>query len=424
MSFALATALFTAGMQPPSAQAAGIEKKKEEGSRSSSGPLLSKKVYDQLTKAQEYVEAKKYNEALNVLKQVEGMSSLNSTEIAQVLNFYAFIYFSQENYPKAIGAYEKLLQQPDLQPAVKGSSLYTLSQLYFVTENYKKALATVKDWMALSESPGPDAYALLGQAYYKLEQYKDAIPSLKKAIELQKAAGKEVKENWYLLLRATYYELKDYENMIAVLQELINLNPKPQYIRDLAGAYSQVNDTKKQLALMEVMYEQRMLDSEAQVRNLASLYLMHEVPYKAAKVLEKGIADGLITQDKRNLSLLSQAWMQSREDQKALAPLRKAAEMSGDGELWVRLGQAHASLDQWKEAIEALKTGLRSGGVKREGAAQILLGMSYYNLKMLAQAKSAFEAAANSGGKSKDTAAQWIKYIDNEMEREEALKQS
>ena len=399
--------------------------KKKEEKKKNKAPLIRKKVYDRLVKAQEHMEAQQYAEAVGQLKRIEGMSRLNETEKAQLWNFYAYIYFSQEKYLQAINAYKKLLEQPNLQEALKASTLYTLSQLYFVTEDYNKALSTVKEWMAMTEEPGPDAYALLGQAHYKLKQYKEAIPPLKKAVALQKQRGKKVKENWYLLLRVNYYELKDFKNMAVVMTELVSLYPKPQYLQDLAGAYSQLNNTKKQLGIMEVMYDKGLLTRESQLKNLASLFLMHGVPYKAAKVLDKGIKEGQIEETEKALSLLSQAWMQSREDRKAIPPLKKAAQLSNDGNIWVRLGQAHFNVDQWSEAVEALQTGLQKGGVKRRGSANILLGMAYYNQKRLSKAKSAFANAAKTGDKmNKKAAAQWIKYIDSELERANALAQS
>lgn len=421
MSICFSLALMGGGFAEEAA-AAGTTKKEKEKKKKNKAPLISKKTYDRLTNAQELVEAKKYNEALAVLKKIEGMRRLNSTEKSQLWNFYAYIYFSQENYPKAITAYKTLLQQPELQPELRGSTLYTLSQLYFVTEDYKKALSTVKEWMAITEDPGPDAYALLGQAYYKLEQYKKAIPPLKKAVALQKAKGKRVKENWYLLLRVNYYELKDYKNMVVILRELVSLFPKKQYLQDLAGAYSQLGDTKKQLGIMEAMYDSGYVTSEPQLKNLASLFIMHGAPYKAAKVLKKGMDEGKVKETEKTLGLLSQSWMQAREDRKAIPPLKKAAALSSNGKLWVRLGQAYANVDQWNEAVKALRTGLQKGGVKRRGAANILLGMSYYNMKMLDKAKTAFAAASTSGtSKNKKAADQWIKYIDTELERMESL---
>lgn len=409
-----------------SAPATAARDKKEQ-EKKNKAPLISQKVYKLLTEAQERVNNKQYKEALAVLEKIKKRRRLNSTEKAQLWNFYAYIYFSQEKYRKAIDAYETLLQQPRLQPALQASTLYTLSQLYFLEEDYNKALERIRQWMALTEKPSPDAYALLGQAYYKLKRYKKAVPALRKAIDLRKASGRKVKESWYLLMRASYYEMKDYGNMAKVIKELITIYPKPQYFRDLASVYSQLGKTRKQLALMETMYEKGQLDKASQLRNLASLYLTYEIPYKAARVLEKGIRSGALEKNAKNLELLSQAWVQAREDRKAIEPLTEAAKRSGKGEAWIRLGQAYVNLDDWKNAIPALEKGLKMNGVKRPGSAWILLGMGYYNLKMLDKAKQAFARATEAKGSSRQnrkSALQWIKYLETEIEREKALSGS
>jgi len=412
------------GLHSETAWSASDKTKKEE--KKNKAPLISQKVYKLLTEAQELVNQKKYDQALVVLEKIKKRRRLNSTEKAQLWNFYAYIYFSREQYRKAIQAYETLLKQPQLQPGMKAGTLYTLSQLYFLEEDYKTALDRILQWMALTETPSPESYALLGQAYYKLKRYKDAVPALRKAITLRKQSGRTVKESWYLLMRASYYELKDYRNMAKVIKELLTLYPKPQYFRDLASVYSQMGKTRKQLALMEVMYEKGLLKKASQLRNLASLYLIHEVPYKAAKVLEKGITEGVLEKNRKNLELLAQAWVQAREDRKAIGPLTEAARLSDTGEAWIRLGQAYVNLDEWDKAIEALQAGLGKKGVKRPGSAWILLGMGYYNLKNLEQAKRAFARAIDAPRSTKQnrkSARQWIKYLDTEIERERTLTQ-
>ena len=397
--------------------------KKQTEKKKNKAPLIRKKIYDKLTKAQDLVSAQKYAEAKAILDKINDGRRLNNTERIQLWNFYAYIAFSQDNYKQAIKAYNKMLSLPDLQLGVRTSTIYTLSQLYFLTENYPKALENIKLWIKLSEQPSPDAYALLGQAYYKLKQFNDAIPALKKAIDLRRASGKPAKENWYLLLRATYYELKDYKNMVVTLKELVTLFPKTQYFRDLAGSYSQLGDTKNQLGVMEAMYDKGQLTKGSQLRNLSSLFLIHGIPLKAAKVLETAIKQGQLQNTEKNLRLLSQAWVQAREDAKAITPLTEAAKISSNGETWVNLGQAYVNLDKWPEAIKAIEKGLQVNGVKKPDSAYILLGMGYYNLKQMKKAQSAFkQALAISKSKhNKKSARQWIKYLDTEIKRESAL---
>lgn len=418
----LAIAVISTGsvFTPVNTAAAQTDKTEKKKSKA---PLIRQKIYEKLTEAQDLVKENKFDEAILVLDDIKDSRRLNSTETTQLWNFYAYVYFSQDLYPQAIAAYAKVLEQPELQLGLRTSTLYTLSQLYFLTEDYKQALKHIEEWINISEKPSADAYAILGQAHYKLKQYKQAVPALNKAIKIQKTEGKQVKEVWYLLLRATHYELKDYKSMIAVLSELITHYPKPQYFRDLAGAYSQLGDTKSQLAIMDSMYESGNLSKPTQIRNLANLFLIHEAPYKAAKIVDEAIKNGALEKDEKNYSLLSQAWSQAREDQKSIAPLQAAANLSSKGEPWIKLARAHVNLDQWKEAIQALETGLDKPEVKSPGSAYLLLGMGYYNLKELNKAQRAFEQSAkvSKSKRNQKTARQWAKYIETEKERNAAL---
>ena len=198
--------------------------------------------------------------------------------------------------------------------------------------------------------------------------------------------------------------------------------PKDTYILTLAGIYSELGDTKKQLALTEVLYERGLINTSSHITNLANLYLLHGLPYKAATLLESEMAENIVEANERNLRLLSQAWYQAREDEKAIPPLKRAAELSNDGELYVRLAQAYINLEQWDEAAAAVQQALKLGGLKRNDTANIMLGMALFNQKRLEQARRAFQVAANDN-RSERAATQWIAYVDSEMKRRELMTQ-
>jgi tetratricopeptide (TPR) repeat protein len=262
-----------------------------------------------------------------------------------------------------------------------------------------------------------------GQALFQLGRYDEALVPIKTAIDMYRSQGQKPRENWLLLLRVIYFEQKEYELMIDVVKELIAYYPKDTYILTLAGIYSELGDTKKQLALTEVLYEKGMLNTSSHITNLANLYLLHGLPYKAASLLDKEMKTNIVESNERNLRLLSQAWYQAREDEKAIPPLERAAAMTNDGELYIRLAQAHLNLEHWSEAASAVEKGLKAGSLKRNDTANIMLGMALFNQKRLEQARRAFERAATDS-RSQRAATQWIAYVDSEMKRRDLMNQA
>jgi len=396
---------------------------KDKSKKTKQTVAMSQKVYEKLTEIQELVEEKNYANAQRLIDDMgKGKTKLSDYERAQIYNLEGYSYYLQERYGEAIKSYEKVLAQPELPEALVLSTLKTMAQLQFTQEDYKGALATIDRLMQAVAEPSADIFMLKGQALFQMERYDDALGPIKIAIDMYRDQGRPPKENWLLLLRVIYFERNDYDNMLKVVKELLVYYPKDTYILTLAGIYSEQGDTKKQLALTEVLYEKGMLNSASNVTNLANLYLMHGLPYKAAVLLQVEMDKKVVEANERNLRLLSQSWYQAREDQKAIPPLKIAAGMSDDGELYIRLAQSHINLEQWKDAAAAVNKGLKLGGLKRDDQANIMLGMALFNQKRLSQARRAFERA-NRDKRSARTAGQWIKYVDSEIRRAELMAQ-
>lgn len=384
---------------------------------------MNQQVYEGLTAAQELVENKQYAEAKVAIDDLLSRGDkLSPYETAQIWNLTAYSYYLQENYAAAIQAYERVMAQPDLPEALMLSTLKTKAQLQFTIEDYDGALVTINQLMDKVSEPAADVYMLLGQAYFQMGNYDAALDPIRTAVDMYREQGREPKENWLLLLRVIYYENKDYENMIAVLEELITYYPKDTYLLTLAGAHSELEDTLKQLVIVETLYERGYLQTASHIVNLANLYLLHETPYKSAALLEKEMASGIVPQNERNLRLLSQSWFMAREDEKSIPPLAQAAELTGDGELYVRLAQSYLNLEEWDKAASAVRTGLQAGDVNRSDTANIMLGMALFNQEKFSDARTAFERASRDE-RSRRAAQQWISYVDSEIARAELMSQ-
>ena len=397
-------------------------KSKSSKYKTQKAAAMSQKVFKKLQKIQEQIDAKDYvtaRESLNSL--LERSKRMSAYERAQAWNLAAYVFYLQENYPEAIKTYQKVLDQGELPAALTQSTIKTMGQLYFATEQYDKALAMVKKLIAEVETPTADMYMLLGQAYFQLKQYQQALTPIKKAVAKYRQQKRKPKEQWLQLLRVIYHYANDYKNMRLVLEEMVNLYPKESHMRALAGVYSELGDVDKQLTMMEALYERDYKQSSSQIINLANLYLLQGMPVKAAKMLQKELdVNKRVKATEQNYRLLSQSWYQAREDEKSIPPLQRAAEMSQKGELYVRIAQSYQNLDRWDEAVKALRTAIKKGGLKRPDSAQLMLGMALFNQHKLELAKKHFELAQEDK-RSEKVAGQWIAYAKNELHRKQVL---
>jgi len=383
-------------------------------------PAMRAPAFRKLEAAQKAMEEKNYVLAEEELEDLATMRGLNGYEEAMMWNYKAFLYYELEDMPKAINAYEMVLQQPSIPVALEDSIRFQVAQLYFATEQYEKSLEYLAEWFKYQEEPGAIPYIFEGQAYYALGRYDEALEPISKAIQLTIDAGQPVKENWYQLLMTIHYENKDFPAVRDVLEILITNWPKPAYWLQLSGIYAEVEDEEKQLATMEVAYQLGYLSKKMHYQSMAQLYLYHSVPIKAALVVEQGFEAEVLEKDEENYTLLSNAYINAKEFRKAIPPLRQAASLSEEGELSIRLGQVYMERDMWGESVDAIQQGIRKGELDREDQAYMLLGMAYFNNDQLSEAKDAFKRAARDR-RSRSQANQWANYIDREDNRRRQL---
>jgi tetratricopeptide (TPR) repeat protein len=384
-------------------------------------PAMRERVYSRLAEAQACSEMDDLVCAQELLEEVRAMDGLNSYEIAQMWNFYAFIYFGQDNYPEAINAYEMVLVQPDLPLGMETTTRFTLCQLYFQQERYQDSLDMLDQWFTIAENPGPDPYILRAQIYYQLQQYREGIEPVLQAIEVAQVQGQELQENWYRLLNVFYYELEDYPNVINVLRTIIDTWPKREYFIQLSAMYGQEGDEARQLALYETAYEAGWLERSNEFVQLAQLLLGADIPVKAAKIMEAGLEDGTIESTENNWRVLAQAWQLAQEDVRALPALGRAASMSENGEIDLRLAQSHQNLANWQDCVDTAREGLRKGDLRRPDQGNMILGACLFELEEYTAARAAFEEAEEDT-RSRAAAQSWIQYVDSEEQRENELQ--
>ena len=382
---------------------------------------VSKEVYERIEKAQEMVDAKDYAGALRSLNSLYNPDKLTEYEQSNVLNYIGFVYYNMDDIANAMRTYEKMLAIPSLEETLRKNTTYTLAQLYTMQEEYNKALTTLDKWFLLETNPRPDAFILKAQNLYQVNRYADMIEPIENAMRVAEERETEIKEDWYVLLNFAYFQQEDYRK-VRDIQKIMLVNwPKKRYWFSLAGAYTELGEDENLINAYAAAFDQRMLEKESELVTMAQLYMQREVPYKAAVLLEAEMESGRVSKSAKNYRLLSQAWQLSMEDQKAIPALTQAAQLSDDGELDVRLGNALLNTGQYAECVKAVETGLRKGGLKSPDNANISLGMCLYNQRKYTAAVKAFQEAAKTP-RSRKIANQWMSVIRAEIERNEQIR--
>lgn len=392
------------------------EREKRDAQATKQAQAVSKEVYDQIQKAQELVDAKDYGGALRMLNRLYNPDKLTEYEQANVLNYIGFVYYNQDDIQNAIRTYDKMVAIPSLEPQLLKQTTYTLAQLNMMEERYQKTLELLNKWFTMEPNPAPEPFILKAQVFYQLQRYRDMVEPIETAMRIAREREKEVKEDWYVLLNFAYFQQEDYRKVRDIQKILLQNWPKKRYWFSLAGAYTELGEDQNLIAAYDAAYTQGMLEKESEFVTMAQLFMQREVPYKAATLLEEQMNKGVVAKNEKNYRLLSQAWMLSMEDEKAIPALQQAARLSQDGELDVRLANSYLNVGEYEECAKAARNGLRKGGLKNPDNAQISLGMCLYNTRDYNDAKDAFRAAARVQ-KSARMANQWIRVIEAEQER-------
>ena len=383
---------------------------------------LSPQVYEKILAAQTLMEGKDMAGAEAAINELlVDRDSRNDYELSQIYNFLAAIHYEQGRIDDTIRDYLNIVALAEAPEQVRTNALFRLAQLYFVEGQYERSVKVLERWMTQVESVRPEAHMLMAQAYYQMEQYDQAKAPIISALREAKRRQQAPAESWLALLRAVYYELGDYRNAVKVLAQMVKRWPNPSYYKQLSGMLGLMEQQKGQLYVMHAAAVGDMLETEFEILNLARLYMAEDAPYPAVDVLQSAMKAGLVEESAANLQLLAQAMSLAKDPEGQIPVLKKAAALSGEAKDYMYLGQAQLALYQWAEAAESLERAVRIGGLERPGSVYMQIGTAYYNLKRYSRARQAFKEAGQYPDFAQQS-AQWVRFIESEVARDQAMR--
>jgi tetratricopeptide (TPR) repeat protein len=363
-----------------------------------------------LTQAIELLQAEDYAGAAKILKSFN-LGRLNDYEKALVQQTLGYVAASQEDFAEAAERFSAALELESLPEGQQVSTRFNLAQIYMMLERWDDAIATFNKWFQEVETPNSLGYYMLAVAYYQSGDLDKAFAPATKSVEMATTP----KEAWIRLLLALYMEKKQYREALPLVERLVSLYPKKPYWMQLSAIYAELGEDSKALASQQLAYQEGFLTEDKELRRLAQMYLFHDLPFRAATVLDRAIEEEKVESDTKALELLGNSWLAAREYDRALAPLERAAEVSEDGELFLRLGRVYIQREEWEKAAESLNRALEKGNLEEVGNVHLLLGIAVYNQKRLDRARRSFVRALDFEESNKN-AEQWLRVIDREME--------
>jgi hypothetical protein len=343
-------------------------------------PNVSKAAAKPLKAAKDDLDAKKFQEALGKLKEVQALPNKTPYDEFVLDEMLGFASLKTGDDAGAAKAYEALLQSQYLEDSERPRYVKTVAQLNYQLKDYDKAIdygqRAVKGGFA-----DETIYTLVSQAYYLKGDYKGALKFTDNYTDTLIKKGDTPKETQLNLILSSCVKLDDQACTTHALEKMVTYYPKQEYWQNLLYSMftNKDNSDRTLLDVYRLATEVDALKRPEDYTEMAQLAIEQGSPGEAQRVLEKGFAKNVFVEQRdkdRNQRLLDSAKKQAAADQAQLAHLETEAEAAKTGDKDVALGIAYLGYQQYSKAVDALNRGLQKGSLKNETQARLLLGIA------------------------------------------------
>ncbi len=363
------------------------------------------------TKAREHLLAEQYDQAQKVVDKLDPRRA-NPYERALAARLRAYIAHGRGDPGAATPHLREALAEDALPRADRADVLFQIAQLEASQGKWSEVVTTLGEWFETAERPGSAAYFLLGLAHYQLKDLDAAHEPARKAVELADTP----QQSWLQLLLTVHLSKQDYAGATPVLLDLLSRNPGAgkNYWLQLSTLYGIQDDIPRALAVLELAHRQELLNEDREFRRLVQISLSQGLPIRAAELGETAIDQQQLQPDAEAYELVANSWILAREAPRARSALERAADLSPDGKLYVRLGQLLMLEEDWEAAVQTLEKAMAKGALDDPSQVQLLLGIAHFSADRVPEARRWFQRAQQSE-KSRAAATGWLEYIASEQ---------
>ena len=248
-----------------------------------------------------------------------------------------------------------------------------LAQLQLQKDDYTNGFATLDKYLAESKSKRPADFAFKGQYLYQADRFAECIPPLKQAIETSTNPEDKV-DNWTQILMVCYQEAGQLAEAVKVAEQLAAKSPNDKRAQmNLASIYLNSEQEAKAAAVLEKLRAAGLMTEEKDYRQLYLTYANMEGKEKdVIAVVNEGLQKGVVKPDYQTYLALAQAYYYSEQIPQAIEAWQKAAPLSKDGETYLNLARVLWQEGRVPEAKVAARAALDKGLKKPDDAKKII----------------------------------------------------
>jgi len=351
---------------------------------------VSAKVGVPLKAAQEAVQKKNWNGALAKIKEAQAVSPRTAYDDYMINELLWYVYLQQGRNADAARLLEQQIASGQMPANQKVQRTKTLSQLYFRSGSYGKAIQAANQY--LKSAPGDqETQLLVAQAYFQQKDYKNAAATAERIAKGQAKPSEDLLQ----LMQRSYYELKDQEGTARTLELLLKYYPSPDtWDRLLSGFIEATNHDHELIALYRLSEDVGALRKPNQYVDMTQALVVGGFAIEGQRVLEKGIASGAFSAEDQSRAqrTLDTAKRRADEQRKALAGADKAFAAAKTGDAAYEVGKLYFSAGDYAKASTAMQKALTMGGLTDADDANAELGMALARQGKKAEAAKAFDA--------------------------------
>jgi len=364
---------------------------------------LSERQYRLLEKAQELVAEESYQEALAETQDaVDDWDS--GLGLVLILQLRGQVYQLLDQTEDTLKSYERALSLEVLEGTRRSALAAAIAQLYLIDSQPEKAREVLVPALEAPAGEGlnhaAQAYVIVAISYQIQERWRDSLPWLVQA----EAYATSIPENWLAMRAAAEFQIRDFAAAEVTMKRLVERAPdKRNYWVQLAAAQQFQEKQAQQLATLEIAHQRGLIAGSSEELLMIQLQAAQDMPARAARNLERRIADQTSADsDIANELRLLSAFQRQARDLAAAAKTMVSGDVASVNEA-IQLAMMDGDCPLVKK--------LAGANVRRlEGVTMISVAQCELNDNDTAGAREWFQRAGEKAD-SAVIASQWLAYL-------------